>query len=581
MAEDKRTEKEKWDEKKKRIEAIDEERIKRLDEEEEKHSSLGDKIIRTLKSWVEKILDVVIAPFGWALNFGLEKFFDIMGDEARPFIGATIDRVKETPDLPPDTIAALDEAKKEGGPIPALIGVAILGGIVGGMIGGVMRPMGFKVSQQMEKFLKSRLLDPRDAAAAIYRGIMAPAEFDEEMLRSGYSESRRAALLEVNRELLREDDLRDAFLRGELSVEDLTGKLRARGYIDADIDTLKKLHWIIPTQTDLVRMAVREVFTPEVVAKFGQMEDFPPAFAEWAGKIGLSEEWAKNYWAAHWDLPSTTQAFEMFHRGVIDEAELHMLLRALDIMPFWRDKLTEIAFRPYTRVDVRRMHKVGILDDAGVKRAYLDLGYDDEKATAMTEFTIAYNAKTEELPESEEIDWTRTEIVDAFRRGVMSETEARDLLKELDYSEERIDFYIKREELKREQDLKGEYLKRYKTLYVEGMIGWSDVGEGLLIKGFVATELEPLQEVWDLEKQYRVAHPSRADLDPGFPKGSSPLKDAPHTGLLTTPGNRFNINSPLKRGVTSNEGEKDEGLEGDRYCGIHSSLPPDSFVASD
>jgi len=165
------------------------------------------------------------------------------------------------------------------------------------------------------------------------------------------------------------------------------------------------------------------------------------------------------------------------------------------------------------------MHKVGILDDAGVKRAYLDLGYDDEKATAMTDFTIAYNAEVEELPESDEKGWTRTEIVDAFKRRVMSETEARELLKALDYSEERIDFYIKREELKREQDLKGDYLTRYKTLYVEGMIGWSDVSEGLLIKGFVATELEPLQEVWDLEKQYRIAHPSRADLDRFIKKG--------------------------------------------------------------
>lgn len=513
MAEDKRTEKEKWDERKKRIETADAQRMKRVDEAEEKHSSLSDKIIRTLKDWTEKILDVLIAPFGWALNFGLEKFFDILGDEARPLGGPMIDRILETPDLPPETIATLKEGKNPSGALGPIIIAGLVGGVVGGVIGGTMRPISFKVSQQIEKFMKSRLLDPRDATAAIYRGIMAPEAFAEEMVRSGYSESRQAALLEVNRELLREDDLRDAFLRGELSEEDLTSKLRARGYIDADIDVLKKLHWIIPSSTDLVRMAVREVFTPEVVAKFGQMEDFPPAFAEWSRKIGLSEEWARNYWAAHWDLPSTTQAFEMYHRGVIDEAELTMLLRAMDIMPFWRDKLTAIAFRPFTRVDVRRMHKVGTLDEAAIKRAYLDIGYDEEKATAMTEFTIAYNLKTTVEPESEEIDWTRTEIVDAFRRGVMSETEARDLLKELDYSEERIDFYISREELKREQDLKGEYLKRYKTLYVEGMIGWSDVSEGLLIKGFVATELEPLQEVWDLEKQYRIAHPSRADLD--------------------------------------------------------------------
>ncbi|GAH93918.1 unnamed protein product, partial [marine sediment metagenome] len=44
----------------------------------------------------------------------------------------------------------------------------------------------------------------------------------------------------------------------------------------------------------------------------------------------------------HWSLPSPSQGFEMLHRGVIDEAELNMLLRALDIMPFWREKLTKV-----------------------------------------------------------------------------------------------------------------------------------------------------------------------------------------------------------------------------------------------
>ncbi|GAH79863.1 unnamed protein product, partial [marine sediment metagenome] len=75
----------------------------------------------------------------------------------------------------------------------------------------------------------------------------------------------------------------------------------------------------------------------------------------WAGKKGLSKEWSERYWAAHWNLPSPQQGFEMLHRGVINVSELNMLLRALDVMPFWRDKLTAIAFRRLTRVDIRRM----------------------------------------------------------------------------------------------------------------------------------------------------------------------------------------------------------------------------------
>lgn len=513
MAEKKPTEKEKWDERKKRIERIDAERIKRLDEEAEKHSSLSDKIIRTLKSWVEKILDVVSEPFSWALSFGVEKILDIIGERSAKLMKPAIDKMRETGEVSPELEPLLKELETPTGEIAGLLGQSATGVLVGGAFGKLIDAMFLPIAYQAMRIFKPTIPAPQDLIRMRQRGELGDEAYHGNMAAHGFEGEAADLLLEIARPLLYPDTLATLFHRFGWSEEvyiDLMGKLgwdrnEAKLYLDQT--------YLYPGQTDLVRMAVREVFTPEVVEKFGQMEDFPPAFAEECSKIGLSEEWARNYWAAHWDLPSTTQAFEMYHRGVIDEAELTMLLRALDIMPFWRDKLTQIAFRPFTRVDVRRMHKVGTLDDAAVKRAYLDLGYDEEKAQAMTDFTIAYNTKTEEIPESEEIDWTRTEIVDAFRRGVMSEAEARDLLKELDYSEERIDFYIKREELKREQNLKGEYLKRYRTLYVEGMIGWSDVSEGLLIKGFVATELEPLQEVWDLEKQYRVAHPSRADLD--------------------------------------------------------------------
>jgi len=139
---------------------------------------------------------------------------------------------------------------------------------------------------------------------------------------------------------------------------------------------------------DLITMSVREVFSPDIAQKFGQFEDFPADFATYAKQQGVSDEWAKRYWAAHWVLPSITMAFDMLHRGVIDQATINQLLRAQDIMPFWRDKITAISYNPYTRVDVRRMHKAGVLSEDEVLTAYKDLGYDDVKALKMTDFTL-------------------------------------------------------------------------------------------------------------------------------------------------------------------------------------------------
>ena len=83
-------------------------------------------------------------------------------------------------------------------------------------------------------------------------------------------------------------------------------------------------------------------------------------------------------------LPSIGQGFEMLHRRVIEDADLDLLLRALDVMPFWREKLKDISYNPLTRVDVRRMHRIGVLEEEGVFNAYLDVGYNEENAQLMT-----------------------------------------------------------------------------------------------------------------------------------------------------------------------------------------------------
>ncbi|MCP4231956.1 MAG: hypothetical protein GY771_17645, partial [bacterium] len=173
----------------------------------------------------------------------------------------------------------------------------------------------------------------------------------------------------------------------------LENELRKIGVHPNYFDTYKTLAFPIPPVNDLITMAVREAFTPEIASRFGQYEGLPKEYVDAAAKKGVSQEWAERYWAAHWTLPSVQQGFSMLHRGIINQSDLSLLLRALDIMPFWRDKLIALSFRPLTRVDTRRMHILGTLDEAGVKRAYLDQGYNDRNAALMTDFTVRFNRR--------------------------------------------------------------------------------------------------------------------------------------------------------------------------------------------
>jgi hypothetical protein len=183
-------------------------------------------------------------------------------------------------------------------------------------------------------------------------------------------------------------------LRKEPELSSLSPELRKIGIHPDYFDLYKELAQIIPPVGDIITMAVREAFTPDIAARFGQYEDFPEPFAEWAAKKGLSKEWASRYWAAHWTLPSPQQGFEMLHRGVIDQDTLNMLLRALDIMPFWRDKLTQIAYNVLTRVDIRRMYQIGVLNEGDVETAYKEAGYNERDAKRLTDFTVRITRQT-------------------------------------------------------------------------------------------------------------------------------------------------------------------------------------------
>jgi len=126
--------------------------------------------------------------------------------------------------------------------------------------------------------------------------------------------------------------------RGEISEGQYAGLLKALDYAPTWRGKLLAIARRIPPISDMIRFAVREVYSPDVRARFGQDDDYPEAFTAKAALHGLSEEDAKAYWAAHWELPSTEQGFRMFHRSLIDKPTLELLLRAKDIMPFWRDK---------------------------------------------------------------------------------------------------------------------------------------------------------------------------------------------------------------------------------------------------
>jgi len=279
-------------------------------------------------------------------------------------------------------------------------------------------------------------------------------------------------------------------LRLDPSLKALDTELEKVGIHPDYFEAYKTLAHPIPPVQDLITMAVREAFTPAIAGRFGQYEGLPSEFVEAAEKKGLTKEWAERYWAAHWTLPSVGQGFEMLHRGIIDKNDLNLLMRALDIMPFWRDRLMQVSYKPLTRVDVRRMHLLGTLDEAGVKKAYLDVGYDDKNAALMTDFTVRYNQRSLS-------GFTPRDAMTAYINQYIDSSEASSILRDIGVKSAEIPNMMKLAAHKRAWKYNTERTQAIGNLYKKGKYDLAKAQSELSQLGLSAAIVQTQLQQWE------------------------------------------------------------------------------------
>jgi hypothetical protein len=205
--------------------------------------------------------------------------------------------------------------------------------------------------------------------------------------------------------------------------------------------------------------------------------------------------------------------YEMLHRGVIDEDTLKQLMVALDVMPAWRDRLIEISYSPLTRVDIRRMHDMDVLDDEQVKKAYKDIGYNDANADLMLEFTKRYNSSGSLATLDIASDLTRSNIIGFYKDGIIDRTVANALLLQAGINVaaaelflQDADFDIERKDRNDQIGLVMERFKTHQITFEEADRQLQGLGLEERERNLASIELVKLRE-------QLTAVPSRTDLD--------------------------------------------------------------------
>jgi hypothetical protein len=471
-----------------------------------KPGGLGEKVEATVQRVMGWLFNETRELLVQIISAGFTLLLEVLERSVASKAGPVIDDILETEGLPGSVRGYLQELRNptEQGSVIGLGGMAAsLGmGAASAMLAPLMRLINYTIDQKVH----SARADPATGWRMAWRKPEMAEPVRNGMLALGWDNNYIVTWQDIMRPRLSAGDLFRAAMRDYIPLGAATGELAKQGYLPEDLALIQQLLQQIPGPMDLVSMAVRGAFSPAEISAFGLGAEFPGDFQEWMEKQGFSAEWAQRYWYSHWNLPSLGMGYEMFHRDVIDSATLDLLLKAQDISPFWRGKLREISYAPLTRVDVRRMYGMGVLDRAGVKRSYLDIGYNETNAELMTEFTILFETDADRQA-------TKADILKGFREGMLTEGEARTWLEEIGYTPELAAYLVAQEAAKLERQRTDARVATVKALYIGRELSEPEARSRLTALGLASSEIDAKLTDWSLLRESRTKRPTQSQYD--------------------------------------------------------------------
>jgi len=453
------------------------------------------------------------AALGHFFSAALIRFLENIEPGAVDYLSPVIDEILQIPDLPASFRGYLEKLKNP----PHEVGAALLLGLGGAagsaVVGSVMHSLLAPVTYEVNKRMRPARPTPLEAFAMWARGWIDEHTLNTWLWEQGWPDAAVTAFKDILRPRPEITTLLVWAYKVHKTADAIRDELKRRGYTDHDINTILEASKRLPGASDLVTMALREAFDDNVAAKYGYDAELSGRFIEEMKRQGFDDFWARMYWRAHWRIPSPDMAYRMLQRQIISLDEARELLRLNDYPPYWRDKLIQLAYSPYTRVDIRRMYRVGVLKTKDeLVRAYRDLGYDIDKANKLADFTILEYA-------DEDRNATKADIAKAYELGRFDENDVRDAIAKLGYPSWVADVLIARVDTKIANERANKIINWVHRLYVSKRITRSDAVTYLSEIPLSGSEIERYLDMWDVERRARASFPTKSELKRFFIRG--------------------------------------------------------------
>lgn len=360
-------------------------------------------------------------------------------------------------------------------------------------------------AQQIKPFL----LDMQSLTEEYFRHPNNYAFVVDQMRRMGIDDNKIEIFLDNQTNLLPLDMLRLLWNREEISTDQLHEELRRNRFNPDDFDKIKVALKQYPSISDFIRFSIREAYDIAFVEKAGLGADMPNEYLEDAKKAGLPDIYARMHWYSHWVPPSAGQTFEMLHRGLIPMEEVETLLRINDIMPNYREKMTQIAYNTVGRVDIRRLYQDGVIEYEKMYELYLESGQSPDNAELLSEWTeIHYGEERKQR--------TRTDILKLFKLGTYTRLQAITSLQGIGYSEDIATEYVVRTELEAAEKRKANRLKIWRKGFINYVYDEQQVRQFMIGLGMKKLEMDDLVEEWKVDRDSKIKFLNIKDVEKMF-----------------------------------------------------------------
>jgi len=302
----------------------------------------------------------------------------------------------------------------------------------------------------------------------------------------------------MRHKLLTESAAKELWTLGLISDEELYEHLAALGYSDDKIEAIKKALIDDLTTGKVARMVRLGILSEKDVIE--KLKD-----------LGISEDLAALAVRRMYNLPSDSVIIKLYKAGRIDRESALRMLRLNGYDTLSAELVLEAALiertdedRALTKSDVMRLRRYGLIDDSTFIEMMRALGYDEIEANYLLKLTKA-TIPIEDAPRPKSL--TKENVMTAYALGVISEEEARNFLRALGYDDASVEVLIaladvrkrRESEILRKDLTKSDVMKAFRL----GIITREEADAFLTRLGYSEEEKEILLKFADMKESER------------------------------------------------------------------------------